>query len=46
MGFFSKDIKTMNDLFVAGADCACECYSVIRAETDKLMGAAKFETGA
>jgi CRP-like cAMP-binding protein len=21
-------------------DCACECYSVIRAETDKLMGAA------
>jgi hypothetical protein len=19
-------------------DCACECYSVIRAETDKLMG--------
>jgi hypothetical protein len=22
-------------------DCACECYSVIRAETDKLMGAAK-----
>jgi CRP-like cAMP-binding protein len=29
-------------------DCACECYSVIRAETDKLMGAAKTqsETGA
>jgi CRP-like cAMP-binding protein len=22
-------------------DCACECYSVIRAETDKFMGAAK-----
>jgi CRP-like cAMP-binding protein len=22
-------------------DCACECYSAIRAETDKLMGAAK-----
>jgi CRP-like cAMP-binding protein len=22
-------------------DCACECYSVIRAETDKLMGPAK-----
>jgi hypothetical protein len=21
-------------------ECACECYSVIRAETDKLMGAA------
>jgi CRP-like cAMP-binding protein len=21
-------------------DCACECYSVIRAETDKMMGAA------
>ena len=21
-------------------DCACECYSVIRTETDKLMGAA------
>jgi Mn-dependent DtxR family transcriptional regulator len=21
-------------------DCACECYSVILAETDKLMGAA------
>jgi Crp-like helix-turn-helix domain len=21
-------------------DCACECYSVIRAETDKFMGAA------
>jgi hypothetical protein len=29
-------------------DCACECYSVIRAETDKLMGAGKTqsETGA
>jgi CRP-like cAMP-binding protein len=22
-------------------DCACECYSVIRAETDRMMGAAK-----
>jgi CRP-like cAMP-binding protein len=22
-------------------DCACECYSVIRAETDRIMGAAK-----
>lgn len=22
-------------------DCACECYSVIRAETDKMMGLAK-----
>ena len=22
-------------------DCACECYSVIREETDRLMGAAK-----
>jgi Crp-like helix-turn-helix domain len=22
-------------------DCACECYSVIRAETDKLIGPAK-----
>jgi Crp-like helix-turn-helix domain len=22
-------------------DCACECYSVIREETDKLMGPAK-----
>ena len=22
-------------------DCSCECYSVIRAETDKLMGPAK-----
>jgi Crp-like helix-turn-helix domain len=22
-------------------DCACECYSVIRAETDKMMGPAK-----
>jgi CRP-like cAMP-binding protein len=22
-------------------DCACECYSVIRTETDKLMGPAK-----
>jgi len=22
-------------------DCACECYSVIRAETDKFMGPAK-----
>ncbi len=22
-------------------DCACECYSVIRAETDRVMGAAK-----
>jgi hypothetical protein len=22
-------------------DCACECYSVICAETDKLMGPAK-----
>ena len=21
-------------------DCACECYSTIRAETDKVMGAA------
>ena len=21
-------------------ECACECYAVIRAETDKLMGAA------
>jgi CRP-like cAMP-binding protein len=29
-------------------DCACECYSVIREETDKLMGPAKipFEPGA
>jgi Crp-like helix-turn-helix domain len=25
-------------------DCACECYSVIRAETDKLMGAAKTQS--
>jgi hypothetical protein len=22
-------------------DCACECYSAIRAETDKMMGVAK-----
>jgi hypothetical protein len=22
-------------------DCSCECYSVIREETDKLMGPAK-----
>jgi len=25
-------------------DCACECYSVIRAETDKLMGAANSQS--
>ncbi len=25
-------------------DCACECYSVIRAETDKLMGPAKSQS--
>jgi CRP-like cAMP-binding protein len=25
-------------------DCACECYSVIRSETDKLMGAAKTQS--
>jgi CRP-like cAMP-binding protein len=27
-------------------DCACECYSVIRQETDRLMGAAKTVHGA
>ena len=26
-------------------DCACECYSVIRAETDKMMGPAKSQSG-
>ena len=25
-------------------DCACECYSVIRAETDKMMGPAKSQS--
>jgi hypothetical protein len=25
-------------------DCACECYSVIRAETDKFMGPAKIHS--
>ena len=29
-----------SDAFQAGLDCACECYAVIRAETDKLMGSA------
>jgi CRP-like cAMP-binding protein len=27
-------------------DCACECYSVIREETDKLMGPAKTPSGS
>ena len=27
-------------------DCACECYSVIRTETDKMMGEAKSQPGA
>ena len=27
-------------------DCACECYSVIRAETDKFMGPAKTRSGS
>ena len=26
-------------------DCACECYSVIRAETDKMLGPAKSQSG-
>jgi CRP-like cAMP-binding protein len=26
-------------------DCACECYSVIRAETNRMMGAAKSQPG-
>jgi hypothetical protein len=25
-------------------DCACECYSVIRVETDKFMGPAKIHS--
>jgi hypothetical protein len=25
-------------------DCACECYSVIRAETDKFMGPAQIHS--
>jgi Crp-like helix-turn-helix domain len=36
IGYRRGNIKILNR--DALEDCACECYSVIRAETDKMMG--------
>jgi hypothetical protein len=38
-------LKSLSSTATVWRNCACECYSVIRAETDRMMGAAKSQPG-